>query len=581
MAAIQSQSEGDVKTGHFYSVVAILPILLFALATIMCAQETVAPRHTGVPQDWSQRHIVFSRDALAQHPDLIYREPRVLHQMAQRWQAQNSYVFDGAGPLLVSEAPPDHKRDWSVNLGGRLLPNVYPAKFSFDPSAPPDCINDYVLFGLAPSGVTGGRANLVAFNNLYVDSGSDGTCMGTAPNVLFAYNITTSPGGRILTSVILSEDGTKIGYVESFHTSAIFHVLTWTAGQGTLPGTGLPGAAAPAPTAVLSVTIPATVTSSSPWIDYSSDTVYLCGDNSEVYQITGAFRGTPTLTESSFWPVTVNTENYHLTSPVFDSALGMLMFGSANGTLYQIDTNKNLLSSLPVGQIGTTSPGIMAPPIVDITNGTTFVVSADDGTSAVLVEVDTALMTVLASAPIGLGSAEPAGGGTATALRLFEPAFNNAYYNDPSTGAIDVCGTGADDTTPWQYVFGFTEPGKQPILQTAPLLSPPPQQLSASPTARCTGWTEFYNPNINHGTDFFFFGLTQNCTSSTGGPADGCVVALNGGTNKFIEATVDGGPSGIVVDNYASPLMYPDASSIYFMADRLDTAYKFTQSGLQ
>ena len=575
MAAIQSQSEAAVKISHAGGVVAVLSIVLFALATIMCAQETAAPRHTGVPQDWSQRHIVFSRDTLARHPDLIYREPRVLHQVTQRWQAQNSYVFDGAGPVPVSEATPRHNRDWSVNLGGRLLPNVYPAKFSFDPSAPPDCNNDYVVFGLASAGVTGGRANLVAFNNLYVDSTGEGTCLGVvAPTVLFAYNITTSPGGRILTSPILSQDGTEIGYVESFHTYAIFHVLTWTAGQGTSSSDAY------APTSVLSVPIPAAVTTSSPWIDYSSDTVYLCGDNSEVYQITGVFRGVPTLTESSFWPVTVNTENYHLTSPVFDSVLGLLMFGSANGTLYKIDTTKETLSSLAVGKIGSTSPGIMAPPIVDITNGTTFVVSADDGTSAVLVEVDTALMTVLASAPIGLGSAEPADGGTATALRLFEPAFNNAYYNDPSTGAIDVCGTGADDTTPWQYVFGFTEPGKQPILQTTPLLSPPPQQLSASPTARCTGWTEFYNPNVNGGTDFFFFGLTQNC-KSTVGPADGCVVALNGADNTFTEVTIDGGPSGIVVDNYASPTMYPDASSIYFMADKLDTAYKFTQSGLQ
>jgi len=557
-----------VKIGPACGVVAVLSLVLFALATIMCAQETVAPKRTGVPQDWSQRHIVFSRDALARHPDLIYREPRVLHQMTQRWQAQNSYVFDGAGPVPVSEAVPGHSRDWSVNLGGRLLPNVYPAKFSFDPGAPPDCINDYVVFGLASSGVDGGRANLVAFNNLYSGTAPVGLC-GTAPTPLFAYNITTSPGGRILTSPILSEDGREIGYVESFHTSAIFHVLTWTANQGT------PSAAAPAPATVLSVPIPATVTTSSPWIDYSSDTVYLCGDNSEVYQITGVFRGTPTLTQSSFWPVTVNTKNYHLTSPVFDSVLGMLMFGSANGTLNRINTATGAFTTQPIGKIGTTSPGIMAPPIVDITNGTTFVVSADDGRSAVLVEVDTASMAVLASVPIGLGSAIPLAGGTATPLRLFEPAFSNDYYNDPSTGAINVCGTGAQDDTPWQYVFGFTESGNKPVLQPASSFS---QQLSASPTARCTGWTEFYNPNINAGTDFFFFGLNADCTTVGGGAPDGCVVALNGGDNTFIKATVDGGPSGIVVDNYS---MAGQASSIYLMAGKLNTAYKFTQSGLE
>jgi hypothetical protein len=253
----------------------------------------------------------------------------------------------------------------------------------------------------------------------------------------------------------------------------------------------------------------------------------------------------------------------------------MLMFGSANGTLNRINTATGAFTTQPIGKIGTTSPGIMAPPIVDITNGTTFVVSADDGRSAVLVEVDTASMAVLASVPIGLGSAIPLAGGTATPLRLFEPAFSNDYYNDPSTGAINVCGTGAQDDTPWQYVFGFTESGNKPVLQPASSFS---QQLSASPTARCTGWTEFYNPNINAGTDFFFFGLNADCTTVGGGAPDGCVVALNGGDNTFIKATVDGGPSGIVVDNYS---MAGQASSIYLMAGKLNTAYKFTQSGLE
>ena len=59
---------------------------------------------------------------------------------------------------------------------------------------------------------------------------------------------------------------------------------------------------------------------------------------------------------------------------------------------------------------------------------------------------------------------------------------------------------------------------------------------------------------------------------------NGKLVALNGGDNTFIKATVDGGPSGIVVDNYS---MAGQASSIYLMAGKLNTAYKFTQSGLE
>ncbi len=54
------------------------------------------------------------------------------------------------------------KIDWSVPLGaGIVAPNMFPAQYSFDINATPDCVNDYVLFALNVAGVTGGQANLV------------------------------------------------------------------------------------------------------------------------------------------------------------------------------------------------------------------------------------------------------------------------------------------------------------------------------------------------------------------------------------------------------------------------------------
>ena len=542
-----------MKPTHSYVAVAVWCVVCFVLVLSMSAQEAAAPRHNGVPQDWSQGHVVFSRDALALHPNLIYREPRVLHQAMQRWQPPNSDVFRGADPSSAAAANSGQHRDWNVALGGRISPNMYPAKFSFDAGAPPNCTNDYVVFGLAATGVTGGRPNLVAFNNLY--SGTGGLC-GAAPTVLFAYNITTATGGRIVTSPILSLDGTKIAFVESLGTSAVFHVLTWTAGQGTLT-------AAAAPTMTSLVFSPAAnSTTSSPWIDYFADIVYLGADKGQVYKITGVFKGTPTLAGAP-WPVTVSN-NLHLTPPVLDSVLGRLMVGSSNGSLYQINTTTGALSAPLVVGSGISS-GITAAPIVDITNGTTFVVSANDGTSAVLVEADTASMTQLSKARIGQGAA----GGTALTLR--QPALSNNYYNNPSTGVIRLCGTGAADTTPWQYAFGFT--GR--TMKTIPSFS---QQLLTSTTARCTGWTEFFNPNIGitPGTDFFFFGLTRDCTA-TGAPG-GCVAEITSTNTTMVTATVAGGSSGIVVDNYSTAAQ---ASSIYLTAETLQTAYKFTQNGLQ
>ena len=513
--------------------------------------SATAPKHIGVPQDWSERSLVFSLDGLAKYPDLIDREPRIRHQVMQRFQSIDPNFFRSA-ERAVSAITPAHHRDWNVNLvRGRVAADMYPAKFSFDPGAPPDCTNDYVVFGLNVAGTTGKQANLIAFNNLY--SGPGGLC-GAAPTVLFAYNVTSVTGGKINLSPVISLDGTKIAFVESAGAEAIFHVLTWTAGQGTIST-----AAAPTMTS-LPFSLTATSTTSAPWVDYTNDVAYAGADGGLLYKINGVFNSTPTLAGGA-WPVTVSV-GHHLTPPVLDNRLGLLMTGSANGNLYQVDSTTGALAVAVVGALGKTSPGIIAPPIVDVTNGTTFVVDANDGTSAVLVEFDTATLTQIAKARIGEGAS------TKTALTLGQPAFDNNYYNDPSTGQVRLCGTGASDTTPWQYGFGFV--GR--TMNTSAVFS---QQILTSGAAVCTNWTEFYNPNINGGTDFFFFGLTQDCT---GTGTSGCVVAATTEGSALTTTNVAGGPSGIIVDNYSTA---GQASSIYLSAETGSLAYKFTQNGLQ
>jgi hypothetical protein len=566
MAAIQLQSEVVVKPKHPYGAVAVWSVLFFGFATSMCAQQVPTRTHIGAPQDWSDRHIVFSRGALAEHPELIYREPRIFNQARQRWRTPNPAGFHRANPVQFFADKSAKHDDWNVSLGsGRLDQNMFPAKYSFNPDAA-SCTGDYVVFGLATSGT--GDANLVAFTNLYVNDAGTGLCTGLmAPTVLFAYNITTVTGGKIVTSPILSEDGTKIAFVESVGGSSpqsIFHVLTWTAGQGAITAPATPSMTTLAYS-------PADNFSSSPWIDYGADTVYVGDDSGTVYQITGVFNGTPTLSGSP-WPVTVSSSE-HLTSPVLDSNLGLLMVGSANGDLYQINTATGILGApLPIGLTGGTTPGIVGAPIVDVTNGTTFVVTANDGAthSAALVEVRTSDMTRLSEAEIGQGST---GGSTTPPVKLYEPAFSNAYYNDPASGVITLCGTGTSDTTPYQYAFGFTG---TTMSEGPPSIK---QQLSTTATDRCTsGWTEFFNPDIGTGgTDFFFFGLSSDCTELSGGVADGCVVAIsvNGTTGTTTTAAaVTGGTSGIIVDNYSE-------ANIYFAGGTVDTAYQFSQDGLQ
>jgi len=569
----------------------------------MCAQEVIPLRHTGVPQDWSQHHIVFSRDALARHPDLIDREPRIRYQAMQRWQVPNFAVFGGADflPVPASANKSGLHRDWDEVLAGRVPADTFPAKYSFNPDAPPDCTNDYVVFGLAKvetAGTPGTTPNLVGFNNLYsTQPMAGGACNTAGPSVLFAYNITTVTGGRIVTSPVLSEDGTKIAFVESVPAnfggsgnpaSSIFHVLTWAAG-GSLTAAAVPTIGCAGPGCMTSVHLSSTAndTTSSPWVDYGADTAYVGTDNGEIWQIVGVFKSASTVSGAP-WPITLHAGS-RVGSPVLDGRRGLLMIGNYAGTLYQININSPSTppTSLQIGYdlAGTVTPGLVAPPIVDITNGTTFVVSAygnftfppRNSFAAVLVQADTATMSVLRVGNIGLGST---GGTPAPALRLYEPAFSNEYYTDPTNAAslISLCGTSATDTSPWRYTFGFTVPGPG----TQPLMNPTGSstQLSASTADRCTGWTEFYNPNINAGVDFFFFGLTGDCTLLPGGAGvtTGCVVALS--SDPLIStatAAVNGGPSGIIVDNYSTAA---EASSVYLTAESLQTAYKFTQNGL-
>ena len=355
---------------------------------------------------------------------------------------------------------------------------------------------------------------------------------------------------------------------------SIFHVLTWIAGQGVI------GGAVP-PTTWVSIALPLAKNdiTSSPWIDYYFDTAYVGSATGWVYKITGVFRGTPTLVTASPWPIQV-VANQALTSPVLDSRLGKLMIGAANGNLYQVDTTSGAVSPLAVGQ-GGANHAFQAAPIVDVANGVTFAVNAYCGNAcydgnpsgAVLVEVNTATLGLVTEVSLGEGSP------TGTTIDLYQPALDHNYYNSPTTGLIHLCGTGASDATPYHFAFGFTEPGAVPVLKTLPTVHQQLPTIPAGTTAGCTGWTEFFNPNIGTGgTDFFFFGLNQACTAA--GTAGGCVeeLAINGVTTTRTTRVVAGGSTGVVIDNYSTAAQ---ASSIYFGA-RLGpgTAYKMTQNGL-
>jgi hypothetical protein len=401
----------------------------------------------------------------------------------------------------------------------------------------------------------------VAFNNLY--RGPGGLCGTGAPSIFFSYDTTTVAGGSVDTSPVLSLDGTKIAFVESAGTSSIFHVLKWATGpgNGTSPtNAAVPGVGNTATMTSLTYAPANTNNHSSPWVDYDNDVAYVGANNGRLYKITGVFKGTPTLAGAP-WPVLINAGR-QLTAPVLDQVTRNIFIGDARGILWSVnaDTPTNI-KFLHVGLAGGTNSGILDAPIVDSDNGTVFAFSANDGTSAVVVQADTATLAQLRKGRIGMGST----GGTN--VDIYDGAFNNNYFNNPANGAIFLCGTGAADTTPWRYFFTFN--GR--IMKANPSSS---QQILNSTTSRCSPITEFFNPHVGaNGTDFFFWGMTSNCV----GPA-GCVMSR---TNSDVVLTVSesNGTSAIIIDNVSTA---PQASSIYFTNQSGPRhAVKLTQNGLQ
>jgi hypothetical protein len=490
---------------------------------------------------------------------LAQREPRVVHQLLLR-----TLRHSAAGTALSQPSPADTDsmhRDWNVALNnpGRIAAGMSPAKYSFDTTAPPSCTADYVVFALNAAG-SATQANVIAFNQLY--SGPGGLCGTGGPSVLFAYNIGT---GRIATSAVISLDGTKIAFVETGAGTSIFHVLTWASGPGNGTSPSAPAVPGTGNTAsMVSITYAnANNTRSSPWIDYKNDVAYVGANNGRVYKITGVFKGTPTLVATPPWPVNIGGGS-NITGPVLDQVTGRIFVGDGTGRLRSFDsvTGGNV-SSLAVGTQGATAAAVVDSPMVDSANGLVYAVSGNDSTSAVVVQANTGTLQEISRARIGLG------GTGGTNLVIYDGAFDNNYFNNVSTGTLTVCGTGPANTSPWLYTFNFTGT----TLNTLPTTQVP---LLTATNARCSPITEFFNPNINGGTDFFFFGLTINCF---GNGTLGCITVRQSVGTPPTPVSESGGTSAIVMDNQSTA---GQASSIYFTdLNAPGRAVKVTQSDLQ
>jgi hypothetical protein len=171
-------------------------------------------------------------------------DPR--YQMQQRMRSRSTIVRLPGEHFKLKPAPALNvsliHRDWAFHIAPAEIGTAmgaFPAKYSFDINAAPNC-SDYVVFP-----VDDGLADLIGFNNLYdgICPSSAGAASPFAPTVQFSYSL-VGPG-TIESSPVLSQDGTKIAFVTYDYSSGVttFHVLTLgTTGNN---GTGYYAAATP------------------------------------------------------------------------------------------------------------------------------------------------------------------------------------------------------------------------------------------------------------------------------------------------------------------------------------------------
>lgn len=597
-------------------------VILVGLCLGAAAQNTVRRSHYGLPVDYSHRFVIshsqlsdadFERTALA--------EPRVLYNWVIRHP--QSLPIHYRPPLRhVLRKSRSMAVDWHFPLGSGTIPiGAGPSKFGFNLNQTPSCALDYVAYGLNVAG-SPTQPNLIGFNNLYVNASATGYCSGSNPSVAFAYNVTSTGGdGKILSTMPLSLDGTKIAFIESVTTStagqpcaapcSIFHVLTIGSGVGngsfsTVTNTytaAIPGILNGASLTSL-VFSNHTSTRSFPFVDYGNDIAYFGDDNGNIYKTTCVFKGscTPALaagySAGSGIGIVTTGSNRILTGPIIDTTAKKLFVGASDGKVYIV--NLPNCSGTPVACTGTVSltvgnaatnfspcftgyGGVVDPPVIDVTFQVWYATSACTGATgdAAMVEGD------YSGAAQGPGIAMKSG-----PYNIHAGLPDDNYYNT----ALNATAVGGNT-----YFLGPAS-SKQVVLYGAvmvpkngagtALTTSNPPIVSATVTAVSVPGNGVSEPSavtiVQNGTaDWLFFGQASvpknSCTNSGG--AEGCAFSynvFNGSgvstvpTATSAQAPEAAGTSGIIVDNVANSTTYVGASSIYFANQGTSTTSPLT-----
>jgi len=176
----------------------------------------------GVPEDWSNHHLIFSNpgteeDAIKNGTHdrwlKIVNDPRYILQQMKRSSGVKALADPETASLGQAKTESIKKEKtkegmWTEPLigGGQTQPNMWPGKFSFSTTVA-SCSADFVVYPTGVAGATGKAPNIIAYTDLY-----SGCAPATVPSVYWAYN---TGGGTVTTSPIIAEGGSQVAFIQS------------------------------------------------------------------------------------------------------------------------------------------------------------------------------------------------------------------------------------------------------------------------------------------------------------------------------------------------------------------------------
>jgi hypothetical protein len=480
-----------------------------------------------LPTDWTHSHVIFSQPANADEARIVGEDPRYWQQLHHREESLALINDPARSGFQLQDAANQINGDWSQNLGTGASPGAgnYPAKFSFSTTVAKcgsDPTPDYVVYSTGLLG-SGSQASIAAFDNVY------NGCSGTVPSVYWAYNT----GGLILTSPVLSLDGTQVAFVQTSGSptgQAGLVVLKWKASATetvTLPGVPTlvsnalyRACVAPCMTEVLlhdKNGVAVDDRTSSPFYDYTNDVAWVGGANGWLHKLTGVFKGSPAEISGSGFPAQMAVTTF-ISSPVYDRISRNLFVGDAGGFLYRVSSINGAVTKSAKLDFGT---GVIGTPVLDVTRARVYAFISSDGTTACAGGVACAAVRSLSTTfPSGSsGSRGRVGISVAsgsTPNPLYFGTFDSAYYSSASaTGSLYVCGSTGGTPTLYRVAVTAGIPANGvagPVLSTS--------------TTPCSPVTGIRNPNVAGGaTELIFASTNVNGTSANPVPCapNGCI----------------------------------------------------------